>query len=60
MIIPEKGEDNLGQPATAKITFLKYRLELGYEEETPLNTVSRLVIRHESLVHINRGKPAVV
>lgn len=58
MIIPEKGEDNLGQPATAKITFLKYRLELGYEEETPLNTVSRLVILHESLVHINRGEAA--
>lgn len=56
MVISEKGEDDLGQPATAKITFLHYKLELGYEEETVLSTVSRLVIRHESLTHINRGE----
>lgn len=55
MIISKHGEDDLGQPADAQITFLKYRLVLGYEEETVLSTVSRLVIRHESLVHINRG-----
>ena len=56
MVIQQHGEDYLGQPATAKITFLKYRLELGYEAETARNTVSRLVIRHESLVHINRSE----
>jgi predicted ATPase len=56
MIIPGKGEDDLGQPAEAKITFLNYKLTLGYEEETTLSTVSRLVIRHESLTHINRGE----
>ncbi|WP_375419312.1 AAA family ATPase [uncultured Hymenobacter sp.] len=53
MIISAKGEDDLGQPATAKITFLRYKLELGYEEETMLSTVSRLVIRHEELAYIN-------
>ncbi len=56
MIISPTGEDDLGQPATAKITFLHYRLELAYEEETALSSVSRLVIRHESLRHINRGE----
>lgn len=56
MVISERGEDDLGQPATAKITFLSYELELGYEEETILSTVSRLVIQKESLTHINRGE----
>ncbi|MBC7449477.1 MAG: AAA family ATPase [Hymenobacteraceae bacterium] len=56
MVVAEKGEDDLGQPATAKITFLQYRLELAYEEETASSSVSRLVIRHESLKHINRGE----
>lgn len=55
MIVAKHGEDDLGQPAAAQITFLNYKLELGYEAETVLSTVSRLVIRHESLVHINRG-----
>jgi predicted ATPase len=56
MIIPRKGEDDLGQPAEAKITFLHYKLELAYEEETTLSTISRLVIRHESLEYINLGE----
>jgi len=55
MVISEKGEDDLGQPATAKITFLTYKLVLGYEEETMLSTVSRLVIRNETLNYISRG-----
>lgn len=53
MIIPRSGEDDLGQPAEATITFLRYELVLGYEEESALNTVGRLVVRKELLAHIN-------
>jgi predicted ATPase len=56
MVIPEHGEDDLGQPATAKTTFLRYELELAYEAETATSTVSRLVIRKELLTYINRGE----
>lgn len=56
MVISEKGEDDLGQPATAKITFLKYELVLAYEAEASTSVVSRLVIRKEALTHINRGE----
>ena len=56
MVISEHGEDDLGQPATAKTTFLRYELELAYEAETATSAVSRLVIRKELLTYINRGE----
>ena len=56
MVIAETGEDDLGQPATAKTTFLRYELELAYEAESATSTVSRLVIRREVLTYINRGE----
>lgn len=56
MVIAESGEDDLGQPATAKTTFLRYELELAYEAESATSTVSRLVIRRELLTYINRGE----
>lgn len=55
MIIPPTGIDALGQRAEAQITFLRYRLVLGYEEDSVMSTVGRLVIRAEELVHINKG-----
>lgn len=56
MVVPESGEDDLGQPATAKTTFLRYELELAYEAEAATSAVSRLVIRREILTYINRGE----
>jgi predicted ATPase len=56
MIIPSTGEDDLGQVAEAKTTFLHYQLTLGYESEKTLSGVSRLVIRKEGLTYINRGE----
>lgn len=51
MIVPRLGEDHLGQDAEASMTFLRYKLTLGYRPED-----GGLEIRHEELVHINRGE----
>ncbi len=58
MIISRHGEDDLGQLATARTTFLRYEIELAYEAESEINTLSRLVIRRELLTYINRGEAA--
>ena len=55
MIVPPTGIDDLGQPATAQITYLRYRLVLGYEADSVVSTRGRLVIREEELTHINAG-----
>lgn len=55
MIVPAKGTDDLGQAADASITFLRYRLVLGYEDSTSISSIGRLVLLSEELVHINRG-----
>jgi predicted ATPase len=51
MIIPQKGDDDLGQPAEATSTFVVYKLELKYSGtfRTPLE------ITHESLNYITQG-----
>ncbi len=51
MIVPRLGEDDLGQEAEASMTFLRYRLTLGYRPAD-----GGLEIRHEELVHINKGE----
>lgn len=58
MIVPEKGIDDLGQPAQARITFLRYSLELAYREDSHLKSLGRLEILREELGHINRGDAA--
>ena len=58
MIVPPQGTDDLGQNAEASITFLRYELELGYEESSTISTVGRLVLLSEKLTHINRGDAA--
>ncbi len=58
MIIPPEGIDDLGQPATASITFLRYRLTLGYRTDETLSLPDSLEILHEGLVHINVGDAA--
>lgn len=58
MIIPSQGTDDLGQTAEASITFLRYKVVLGYEESSTISTVGRLVLQSEELFHINRGDAA--
>lgn len=53
MIVPAEATDDLGQPARAAITFLKYTLVLGIHEGDDLQFGARLVVRKEELSHIN-------
>lgn len=55
LVIPEKGEDELGQPATASMTFLQYELELRYRPDQTVKTLGTLEVVRESMVHINRS-----
>ncbi|MEZ4868052.1 MAG: AAA family ATPase [Caldilineaceae bacterium] len=52
MIIPSEGVDDLGQQAAATITFVRYRLEIGYRVDTRLPTLGGLEILREDLEHI--------
>lgn len=54
MIIPETGIDDLGQTAKAKITFLRYRVTLGFRAEN-MHKAGGLELLHEELSHINLG-----
>ena len=55
-LIPEKGEDELGQAAKASMTFLQYELELRYRQDSTVRTMGALEIVRERMVHINRSK----
>ena len=55
-LIPAAGEDELGQPAKASMTFLQYELELRYRQDSTVRTMGALEIVHERMVHINRSK----
>lgn len=50
MIIPAVGIDDLGQPATAAITFVTYKVTLGYRE----NGAWPLELKSESLDYISQ------
>lgn len=54
MLIPDAGEDELGQPARASTTFLRYELALRLRSHPKLPATSALEIEHEALVHINK------
>lgn len=54
MIVPHVGEDDLGQVARAAITFLRYRLKLGYSQEVRPST-GGIEILQEELTHITQG-----
>jgi predicted ATPase len=54
MLIPEVGEDELGQRATASMTFLRYELRLRFREDPSVRAMGTLMIEHESLVHLNK------
>jgi len=55
-LIPEKGEDALGQPAKASMTYLRYKLGLRYRPDPMIRSLGTLEIAHESMVHINRSR----
>lgn len=55
MIVPPAGIDDLGQPAKAAITFLRYRLVLGLRESDERQFGERLCVMREELTHINLG-----
>ena len=55
-VIPEEGEDELGQAAKASMTFLQYELELRYRQDSTIRTMGALEIVREKMVHINRSK----
>jgi predicted ATPase len=53
MIIPQHGEDQLGQVAEASITYLRYDLELRYRRELPARPTGGIEIVKETLTHKN-------
>ena len=52
MIVPEKGIDDFGQETKAKITFLRYKVKIGYRGDKQ----GGLELLHEELKHINLGE----
>ena len=55
-VIPEEGEDELGQAAKASMTFLQYELELRYRQDSTIRAMGALEIVREKMVHINRSE----
>jgi predicted ATPase len=53
-IVPAKGEEDIGQAAKAAITFLRYKLKLGYRKDEKPST-GGIEILHEELTHITQG-----
>jgi len=58
MIVDKDVEDEFGRPAAASSTFLRYEIEIGYEESTGASGFSQLVLRKESLGYITEGEAA--
>lgn len=56
MIVPKDGRDDLGQPAHATITFLRYRLELALRDADSHHGPIEVV--KEELTHITLGEAA--
>jgi len=57
MIVPREGFDDLGQPAKATITFLRYLLKIRFRPEEVTRAVGGLEIVKEELSHIKIGEP---
>src|SRR5262249_11292665 len=58
MIVPLEVEDDLGAPAIAATTFLRYELTLGYTMPERRGGFGRLSLMREELRHITRGAAA--
>lgn len=55
MVVPQEVEDDFGQQTKPTTTFLRYELEIGYEEPSGLGRSGRLVLLREGLVHITQS-----
>ena len=55
MVVPPSSRDDLGQEASAAITFLKYRLVLRLRPGSEVAEGSTIELKHEELTHINLG-----
>src|SRR5579884_443618 len=55
MIVPRSGADDLGQPAHASSTFLRYGVAIRYREADATRTVGSLELVREELAYIKRG-----
>ena len=55
-LIPEEGEDELGQAARASMTFLRYELELRYRRDSTVRTMGALEMVREKMTHVNRSE----
>jgi predicted ATPase len=56
MIVPAEVEDDLGAPANASTTFLRYEVTLGFAPPAREGSVGRLSLLGEELRHIRRGE----
>ena len=52
MIVPATGSDDLGQAAKASITFLRYKLKVGFRGDQPRGSFGGIELLHEELSHI--------
>jgi predicted ATPase len=55
MIVPRVVRDDFGRETKPTTSFLRYELELGYEEPSGLGNLGRLVLLQEKLGYIKRG-----
>ena len=54
MIIPSEGVDHLGQKIKASATFLRYSLDLGYQDKRNPRSLEKLIVLKEELVAIDK------
>jgi predicted ATPase len=55
MIVPLEIEDDFGRVATPTTSFLRYELEICYQEPSGLDRFGRLTLLREHLRHITKG-----
>ncbi len=55
MIVPKEGVDDLGQTATASITFLRYKLVLGHRKDEARRSLGSMELVQEELSHVKIG-----
>ena len=58
MIVNPQVRDDFGRPAEANSTYLRYKVQIGYEAPTARGSLSRLVLLSESLDYIKEGAAA--
>lgn len=56
MIVDKENSDDFGRRAQASSTYLRYEIQIGYEEPTHLGTLGRLVLQSEDLNYITEGQ----